>query len=165
MDRDSGLRLRHGGATATGLVSLGLLVPTALAAPLGGPVIDRYGAGRVLAAAYAAQGAGDGHHRGVDARRGATARMLRARRGHRDPADGHASGSCGDVAGDRLRTLGRGEGFGEIGLIRNTERTASVTAMTDAVLLSIERGPFITAVTGHPESLQRADAIIDELLT
>jgi hypothetical protein len=36
--------------------------------------------------------------------------------------------------------------------------------MTDAVLLSIERGPFITAVTGHPESLQRADAIIDELL-
>jgi hypothetical protein len=45
----------HGGATATGLVSLGLLVPTALAAPLGGPVIDRYGAGRVLAAAYAAQ--------------------------------------------------------------------------------------------------------------
>ena len=31
------------------------LVPTALAAPLGGPVIDRYGAGRVLAAACAAQ--------------------------------------------------------------------------------------------------------------
>jgi MFS family permease len=45
----------HGGATATGIVSLGLLVPTALAAPLGGPVIDRYGAGRVLAAGYAAQ--------------------------------------------------------------------------------------------------------------
>jgi CRP-like cAMP-binding protein len=44
------------------------------------------------------------------------------------------------------------------------ERTATVTAITDAVLLSIERGPFITAVTGHPESLQRADAIIDELL-
>jgi CRP-like cAMP-binding protein len=52
-----------------------------------------------------------------------------------------------------------------IGLIRNIERTATVTAVTDAVLLSIESGPFITAVTGHPDSLQRADAIIDELLT
>jgi hypothetical protein len=29
--------------------------------------------------------------------------------------------------------------------------------MTDAGLLAIEPGPFITAVTGHPESLQRAD--------
>ena len=37
--------------------------------------------------------------------------------------------------------------------------------MTDAVLLSIESSPFITAVTGHPDSLMRADAIIDELLT
>jgi CRP-like cAMP-binding protein len=66
--------------------------------------------------------------------------------------------------GRRLRTIGRGEGFGEIGLIRDIERTASVTAMTDALLLSIERGPFITAVTGHPESRHQADVIIDELL-
>jgi MFS family permease len=76
-------------------------------------------------------------------------------------ADGVVEVTCD---GRRLRTLSRGEGFGEIGLIRNVQRTATVTAMTDALLVSIERGPFITAVTGHPESLRQADAIIDELL-
>jgi MFS family permease len=45
----------HGGATATGLVSLGILIPTALFAPLAGPAIDRFGATRVLRAAYATQ--------------------------------------------------------------------------------------------------------------
>ena len=76
-------------------------------------------------------------------------------------ADGVVEVTCD---GRRLRTLGRGEGFGEIGLLRNIQRTASVTAMTDAVLLSVERGPFITAVTGHSESLNQAGAIIDERL-
>ena len=76
-------------------------------------------------------------------------------------ADGVVEVTCD---GKRLRTISRGEGFGEIGLIRDIERTASVTAMTDALLLSIERGPFITAVTGHPECLSQADGIIDELL-
>ena len=46
---------RHGGATATGLVSFGILVPTALFAPVAGPLIDRLGATRVLGAAYASQ--------------------------------------------------------------------------------------------------------------
>jgi len=34
----------QGGATTTGLVSLALLVPTALFAPFAGPLIDRFGA-------------------------------------------------------------------------------------------------------------------------
>ncbi len=44
-----------GGATATGVVSLALLAPTALAAPFAGPLIDRFGASRVLVGAYLAQ--------------------------------------------------------------------------------------------------------------
>jgi hypothetical protein len=64
--------------------------------------------------------------------------------------------------GRALAMLGRGDGFGEIGLLRDIRRTASVTSTTDAVLLAIERGPFISAVTGHPESLERAGSIIDE---
>ena len=40
----------QGGATATGLVSLALLVPTALFAPFAGQLIDRFGASRVLSA-------------------------------------------------------------------------------------------------------------------
>ncbi|MGL6279030.1 MAG: cyclic nucleotide-binding domain-containing protein [Gaiella sp.] len=47
----------QGGATETGVVSLALLVPTALFAPLGGTLVDRYGAGMVLPGAYAAQAA------------------------------------------------------------------------------------------------------------
>jgi MFS family permease len=45
----------QGGATATGVVSLALLLPTALFAPLGGPLIDRWGASRVLFGAYVVQ--------------------------------------------------------------------------------------------------------------
>jgi len=45
----------RGGATAAGLVSLGILVPTALFAPVAGPLIDRFGAGVVLVSAYASQ--------------------------------------------------------------------------------------------------------------
>ena len=45
----------RGGATATGVVSLALLAPTALFAPLAGPLIDRFGATRVLLGAYASQ--------------------------------------------------------------------------------------------------------------
>lgn len=45
----------HGGATAAGLVSFGILVPTALFAPFAGPLIDRFGATQVLVAAYASQ--------------------------------------------------------------------------------------------------------------
>jgi len=46
----------QGGAAATGLVSLALLVPTALFAPFAGPLIDRFGASRVLLGAYLMQG-------------------------------------------------------------------------------------------------------------
>ena len=45
----------EGGATATGVVSLAILIPTALFAPFAGPLIDRLGATRVLVGAYAAQ--------------------------------------------------------------------------------------------------------------
>src|SRR5215211_4374441 len=45
----------QGGATATGVVSLALLVPTAVLAPFAGPLIDRFGASRVLFSGYLAQ--------------------------------------------------------------------------------------------------------------
>ena len=56
------------------------------------------------------------------------------------------------VDGRLVATLGRGEGFGEIALLHETPRTASVAAKTDALLLAIEREPFLVAVVGHAES-------------
>lgn len=66
----------------------------------------------------------------------------------------------GEVAvtmkGKPIRIMTRGQGFGEIALLADVPRTATVTASTDVELLEIERAPFLTAVTGHDASQQAA---------
>ena len=57
-----------------------------------------------------------------------------------------------------------GEHVGEISLLREVPTTATVTARTPMKLLTLDRGPFLEAVTGHPESHERAKAIVEERL-
>lgn len=63
-------------------------------------------------------------------------------------------------AGEQVAELGAGESFGEIALLRDVPRTATVTAATDVVLLALDRRHFIPAVTGHGDAHEAAELVI-----
>jgi CRP-like cAMP-binding protein len=66
--------------------------------------------------------------------------------------------------GQFLRRCGRGEGVGEIALLRAIPRTATVTARTGALVYALGREPFLAAVLGHAATQQEAARIADARL-
>lgn len=67
---------------------------------------------------------------------------------------------CVDIDGSRIRELGPGDWFGEIALLRDVPRTASVTALTNVSLWGVDRESFLVSVTAVPHSVELADAHI-----
>ena len=85
-----------------------------------------------------------------------------------EPGDAYYAIAAGqlDVLQDGrfLRRCGRGEGVGEIALLRAVSRTASVIARTDATVYRLAREPFLTAVLGHAATQRQADSVADARL-
>jgi len=63
-----------------------------------------------------------------------------------------------------VATLGAGGYFGEIALLRDVPRTASVIAKSEARLLTLDRGPFLATVTGNATSSRNADVVVADRL-
>ncbi len=63
-----------------------------------------------------------------------------------------------------VRTMGPGQSFGEIALLNNVPRTASVTCTTDVQLYAINRDEFLETMTGHPRSYDAASRVAQTLL-
>lgn len=64
--------------------------------------------------------------------------------------------------GGALRSMGPGDPLGEIALLRDVPRTATVTADEPMVLLALDRQPFLDAVTGNSEINNRAEDLISQ---
>src|ERR671910_1004070 len=74
-------------------------------------------------------------------------------------AEGEFDVSC---LGGSFPSLADGDVFGEIALLRDVPRTATVTARTDGRVFALDRDAFLTAVGGHRFSARTVDKIASE---
>ena len=76
-------------------------------------------------------------------------------------ANGEAEVTTG---GRTVTTRRRGDFFGEIALLRDVPRTATVSARTPMQLYALERTDFLEALTGHAAGRAAGDQIVGERL-
>lgn len=68
------------------------------------------------------------------------------------------------IRGEHVRHLAAGDSFGEIALLRDVPRTATVRAVGDVVCRSLTSDDFVPAVTGHGDARQEAEAVMTRWL-
>ena len=76
-------------------------------------------------------------------------------------ADGRLEVTIGGIP---VATKVRGDGVGEIALLYNVPRTATVTAASPATVFALTRAAFLAAVAGHAPTARAAIAVADERL-
>ena len=83
-----------------------------------------------------------------------------------DPGDAFYVIESGTVevtqGGTVVSRSGAGESFGEIALVRDVPRTATVRALGPVELVVLAREPFLDALTGQPRSRTLAVRVADE---
>ncbi len=86
-----------------------------------------------------------------------------------DPGDAYMVIETGEAEvsrfGQIIGTLGPGDGLGEIALLHDVPRTASVIALTPIDGFSLASDSFLEAVTGHAASYDTARAIASDRLS
>jgi CRP-like cAMP-binding protein len=76
-----------------------------------------------------------------------------------------ASGRTRVTSGGQDRTtLGPGDSFGEVALVRNVPRTASVVAIGEVTAFALDRDAFCTTVSGDPRSSLAAEDVVEHRL-
>ena len=65
-----------------------------------------------------------------------------------------------EADGTHVRELGPGDVFGEIALVQEVPRTATVRALTALELVALERDVFVATLTHHPASAEAAGSIV-----
>jgi MFS family permease len=80
-----------------------------------------------------------------------------------DPGDAYFAIAAGELDAEQdgrfLGRYGRGDGVGEIALLRSVPRTATVIAHTPATVYQLDRDLFLTAVLGHAPTRRQAEGI------
>jgi CRP-like cAMP-binding protein len=69
-----------------------------------------------------------------------------------------------EAGGRELRRLGRGEGFGELALLRDVLRTATVTALGETRLFALDKATFLAGIGSHPRAAGEAERLVRERL-
>jgi MFS family permease len=85
-----------------------------------------------------------------------------------DPGDRFyivADGEFDVLADGADRKMGGGDYFGEIALLRDVPRTATIRAFVDGQLYALERADFLAAVTSHSAARVAGEAVVEERLT